>query len=70
MTTPPRRPHPGRPPRYASPKRQRMVNLTDEAWWFVGLYAASLDISDSEAIERLLRSHMLWRGDATATEEA
>jgi hypothetical protein len=62
MTTLPRRTR-GRPRRYDARKRPRSITLTPDAWEFIAaaaLHFQIADLSDSETLERLLRSHLLW----------
>lgn len=55
----------GPKPKYGKPKIQRNVALSKEAWMFIAMYALHMDISDNEAIERLVRTHILFatKGD-------
>ena len=47
-----------------APYAQRSVNLSAAAWRFIAAYELATDASSAgAAIERLIRSHPLWRDE-------
>ena len=53
----------GRPPKGDEPREQRSINLTPRVWAFIAYQQLALGGSDSDIIERLIRSHILFPSD-------
>ncbi len=51
-------------------KRRRHVLLTETAWTHLGNIAHDARLSNSEALERLVRSTPTWEGSATLANNA
>ena len=55
---------------HGEPKRRRHVCLTDTAFSHLGEIAHEARKSNSEALERLIRSTPVWEGSATLSDNA
>ena len=55
---------------HGEPKRRRHVCLTDTAFSHLGNIAHEARKSNSEALERLIRSTPTWEGSATLADNA
>jgi hypothetical protein len=51
-------------------KRRRHVLLTETAWSHLGNIAHDARLSNSETMERLVRSTPVWEGSATLSDSA
>lgn len=52
----------GRPPKSGEVRVQKSVSLTPRVWSFIAMiHLAHPGDSESDALERICRSHMLWR---------
>jgi hypothetical protein len=55
---------------HGEPKKRRNVCLTDTAFKHLGDIAHEGRLSNSEALERLIRSTPVWEGSATLADSA
>ena len=55
---------------HGEPKKRRHITLTDTAFSHLGEIAHQARLSNSEALERLIRSTPQWEGSATLSESA
>ena len=55
---------------HGEPKRRRNVCLTDTAFSHLGEIAHEARKSNSETLERLIRSTPIWEGSATLADNA
>lgn len=55
---------------YGEPKKRRHILLTDTAFGHLGDIAHDARLSNSEALERLIRSTPTWEGSATLADNA
>lgn len=55
---------------YGETKKGRHLSLTDTAFAHLGNIAHEARLSNSEALERLIRSTPIWEGSATLSDGA
>ena len=55
---------------HGEPKKRRHITLTDTAFNHLGDIAHDARLSNSEAMERLIRATPVWEGNATLSNSA
>lgn len=55
---------------HGEPKKRRHITLTDTAFAHLGEIAHDARLSNSETLERLIRSTPVWEGSATLSSNA
>ena len=55
---------------HGEPKKRRHITLTDTAFGHLGDIAHDARLSNSEAMERLIRATPIWEGSATLSNSA